>query len=267
MCVHHFLVLVDDLVLLQAGQALQAHLRISWACASDSWYSRPAASRLLRQVLGTKASSRRPAAGASSISTHQGESHARAISSAFASGGVGEALMSAMISSMLASATARPSRMWPRSRALRSSNTVRRVTTSRRCAEALEHLLEVQQLRPAVDQRDHVHAEGVLQLRLLVQVVQHDFRHFAALELDHDAHAGLVGLVADVADAFQLLVAHQLGDALEQRFLFTWYGSSSTMIAVRLPSLPNSSKWVLGAHRRRGRGRCGSRRARPRRRR
>jgi hypothetical protein len=28
-------------------------------------------------------------------------------------------------------------------------------------------------------------------------------------------------------------------------FLFTWYGSSSMMIAMRPPSLPYSSKWVL----------------------
>src|SRR5207245_2703052 len=48
-------------------------------------------------------------------------------------GRVGAALMIAIKSSILASATARPSSTWPRSRALRSSNTVRRVTTSRRC--------------------------------------------------------------------------------------------------------------------------------------
>jgi DNA helicase HerA-like ATPase len=46
---------------------------------------------------------------------------------------VGEALISSIISSTLANATASPSSKWPRSRALRSSKTVRRVTTSRRC--------------------------------------------------------------------------------------------------------------------------------------
>ncbi len=83
----------------------------------------------------------------------------------------------------------------------------------------LQQLLQVAQARLAVDQRHHVHAEGVLQLRLLVQVVQHDLGHLAALQLDHHAHAGLVGLVPDVADALDLLVVHQLGDALEQRLL------------------------------------------------
>ena len=38
----------------------------------------------------------------------------------------------------------------------------------------------------------------------------------AALELDHDAHAVAVGLVAQVGDALDLLLAHQLGDALDQ---------------------------------------------------
>ncbi len=85
--------------------------------------------------------------------------------------------------------------------------------------EAFEHLLQVQQLRLAVDQRDHVHAEGVLQLRRLVEVVQHHLGHFAALELDHHAHAALVGLVADVGDALELLLVDQFGDALQQRAL------------------------------------------------
>jgi hypothetical protein len=94
---------------------------------------------------------------------------------------------------------------------------VRRVTTSRRCDRKHPASAQVQQARLAIDQRHHVHAEGVLQLGLLVQVVQHHLGHFAALELDHHAHAGLVGLVADVRNAFDLLLGDQLGDALEQR--------------------------------------------------
>ncbi len=39
-----------------------------------------------------------------------------------------------MIGSIFARAIAKPSRIWARSRAFRSSNTVRRVTTSRRCS-------------------------------------------------------------------------------------------------------------------------------------
>ncbi len=78
----------------------------------------------------------------------------------------------------------------------------------------LDQVLQVAQLGLAVHQRHHVHAKGVLQLGLLVQVVEHHLGYFAALELDHQAHAGLVRLVLDVADAFELLLVHQLGHAL-----------------------------------------------------
>ena len=45
----------------------------------------------------------------------------------------------------------------------------------------------------------------------------------AALQLDDDAHAGLVGLVAQVGDAFELLFADELADARSAAFaLFTW---------------------------------------------
>ena len=90
--------------------------------------------------------------------------------------------------------------------------------------EAHQHLLEVQEARLAVDQRDHVHAEGVLQLGVLEQVVQHHLGHLAALELDHQPHAGLVRLVADLADALDLLVVDQLGHALLQGALVDLIG-------------------------------------------
>ena len=85
--------------------------------------------------------------------------------------------------------------------------------------EDLDQRLQVAQLGLAVDQRHHVDAEAVLKLSLLVQIVQHHLGYFAALELDHYAHAGLVALVLDVADAVELLLLHQLGNAFEQRFL------------------------------------------------
>ena len=85
--------------------------------------------------------------------------------------------------------------------------------------EAVEHLLEIQEARLAIDQRHHVHAEGVLQLRLLVQVVEHDVRQFAALQLDDDAHPGLVRLVAQVGNAVDLLLVDELGNLLDQALL------------------------------------------------
>src|SRR5690606_11460212 len=39
---------------------------------------------------------------------------------------------------------------------------------------------------------------------------------FAAAQLDHDAHAVLVGLVAQLADPLEALLAYELGDLLDQ---------------------------------------------------
>ena len=73
---------------------------------------------------------------------------------------------------------------------------------------------------------------------MLIELVEHDLRDGVALELDHDAHAVAVGLVAQVADALDLLVAHELGDASSiSSALFTWYGISVTTICSR-SSLP-----------------------------
>ena len=67
--------------------------------------------------------------------------------------------------------------------------------------EGLQQVLQVQQLRAPAGQADVVDAEGRLQRRETVELVQHDFRHRIALQLDDDPHALAVGLVADVGDA------------------------------------------------------------------
>ena len=78
--------------------------------------------------------------------------------------------------------------------------------------ERVEELAQVEQLRLPVDQRHHVHAEGLLHRRELVEVVQHDLGDLAALQLDHRAHARLVALVAQVGNALEALLAHHLAD-------------------------------------------------------
>ena len=80
----------------------------------------------------------------------------------------------------------------------------------------LQDGLERQRLRLAVDQGEHVHVERGLHRRVLEQVVQHPVRIGVALDLDVDAHAVAVRLVAQVGDALDLLGADQLGDLLEQ---------------------------------------------------
>ena len=147
-----------------------------------------------------------------------------------------DARMSAMTSSRWSSAILRPSRMWARSSALASSNSVRRRTTIlavRRCTAASSSL-SVQRLRPAVDQRQHDDAEGGLQLRVLVELVQDDLRLRVALELDDDAHAVAVGLVAQVGDARRACRSFTSSAIFSSRFaLLTWYGISVTMSAMR----------------------------------
>ncbi len=82
--------------------------------------------------------------------------------------------------------------------------------------ECLQHLAQREQARPSVAQRNHVDAEYGLERRLGEQVVQHHVRQLAAAQFDDDAHAVLVGLVPQLADALDLLVAHQLSDLLDQ---------------------------------------------------
>ena len=85
--------------------------------------------------------------------------------------------------------------------------------------EGADEVLEVELLRPAADQRHHVGAERALQRREAVKLVQHHVGHGVALQLDHHAHALAIELVANIGDAFDLLLAHQLGDLLHHRRL------------------------------------------------
>src|SRR2546426_2981960 len=91
--------------------------------------------------------------------------------------------------------------------------------------EVLEKLLEVEQPRLIVDQRDHVHAEAVLQLCELEQVVEDNICDLAAPELDNHAHTRLVRFVAQIGDAVELLVANELADTREQRRLVHLIGN------------------------------------------
>ena len=85
--------------------------------------------------------------------------------------------------------------------------------------EVLDDVDERQHARPAADDRQHDDAERRLQLRVLVEVVEDDLGHLAALQLDDDPHAVAVGLVAQIGDALDRLLAHELGDVLEQPLL------------------------------------------------
>ena len=90
--------------------------------------------------------------------------------------------------------------------------------------EGLEQLLEAHQPRAAAVERQRIDAEVGLQRRVAIELVQHDVGHGVALQLDHQAHAVAVALVAHLGDALDLLVAHHLGDALVQARLVLLVG-------------------------------------------
>ena len=81
--------------------------------------------------------------------------------------------------------------------------------------EGGQHVLQRHQQRAAAVERHDVDAEGRLQRREAIELVEHDVALGVALELDHHAVAVAVALVAQVGNAVDLLVAHQLGDALD----------------------------------------------------
>ena len=82
--------------------------------------------------------------------------------------------------------------------------------------EAGQRVLQPHLARPPAIQRQHVHAEAHLKLGEAEQLVQHHLGRRVAPQFDHDAHAGAVALVAHLADALDLLGAHQFADALQQ---------------------------------------------------
>ena len=86
-----------------------------------------------------------------------------------------------------------------------------------------------------------------MQLGQLVEVVEHHLGHFAALQFDHQAHAGLVRLVLNMADALDLLFVHQLGHALLQRLLVDLIGQLVNDDGLAL-ALVDVLEVALGTH-------------------
>ncbi len=86
--------------------------------------------------------------------------------------------------------------------------------------EEPEQVLQRQGLGPAVDQGQHDHAEGVLERRVLEELVDDDVRVLALLDGDDDPHRLVaVAEVVDVGDAGDPAAVDQLGELLEQDLL------------------------------------------------
>ena len=78
-----------------------------------------------------------------------------------------------------------------------------------------QQFLQVHRPRAALVEGDVDDREGVLQRRVVVELVQDDGRVGVALEFDDQAHALAVGFVADVGDALDDAVLDALGDPLD----------------------------------------------------
>ena len=81
--------------------------------------------------------------------------------------------------------------------------------------EGLKHALKREGLRHAVHKGKHVVMEGALELRVLVDIVEHGLRVRGALKLDNHADVSR-GLVAQILDALDLLVAYEVRDARDE---------------------------------------------------
>ena len=130
--------------------------------------------------------------------------------------------------------------------------------------EGAQHVLQRQHFRPAAVQRDHVDARSSIAARVALELVQHHVGHRVALQLDDDAHAVAIGFVAQIGDALDLLFAHEVGDALDQRRLVHLIGNLGD--DDRLAILAHRLDLGLGAHDDRAAAgryrRCGCRRGR-----
>ena len=80
-----------------------------------------------------------------------------------------------------------------------------------------DHLVQAQRARYPVDQGQHVGAERVLQLGVLVEVVQNDLGYRVPLQHDHQPLAGAAAaLVLHAGDPVDPAIPDQLGDLLRQ---------------------------------------------------
>ena len=80
--------------------------------------------------------------------------------------------------------------------------------------ETRDHVLQAQQHGTAAHKRDAVDAETGLERTELVQLIEDHTTHGLALHLISEADARAVAVVIDITDALDLLVVHQVGHSL-----------------------------------------------------
>ncbi len=82
--------------------------------------------------------------------------------------------------------------------------------------KCVQHVLEIKQPRLAIEQRNHVDTEHNLHLCLRVQVVEQHVSHLTLAQFDHDAHTVLVGLVAQLGDAFDFFLFDEFRNTFDK---------------------------------------------------
>ena len=81
----------------------------------------------------------------------------------------------------------------------------------------MKHFLQGKRARNAIDQSEHDNAPADLQLRVLVQFVEHNLGNSILLEFDDDIDGGIsIGAVMDIGNLGQLLVANKFAELLHE---------------------------------------------------
>ena len=110
--------------------------------------------------------------------------------------------------------------------------------------EEPQQVFQRQGLGPAVDQGQHDHAEGVLERRVLEELVQDDVGVFAFLDRNGDPHRLLaVAEIVDVGHAGDPAAVDELGQPLEQHLLGELVGNLGEDDLAR-PSLSSSISYL-----------------------
>ena len=83
--------------------------------------------------------------------------------------------------------------------------------------ERLQHLPQIHQLWTAIIQRQHIGTKAGLQLRIPIKLVQHHLGNRVALQLNDNAHTIAVTFVAQIGNALNRFIPHQISDFLNHR--------------------------------------------------
>ena len=82
-----------------------------------------------------------------------------------------------------------------------------------------QHLLQIEDLRLAPYQRQHIDGAGILQLGILIQLIQNQRAVGVAAVFHHDLHTGTAGFVTDIRNTLDPLVLHLIGHGRYQHGL------------------------------------------------